>query len=454
MEYRMSFLHIVSLETNAKSFSGKSGTWELGPKTLIVGPNEAGKSAIAQSAQLLAEGGAAGLLFRKGLVKLPSHLMSLAPADAPLSVSATLSNGATIQWTAEPGKKPTISGGAHLGLGVETVRAAFSGSADTARKFLAEGLPLTAISRTELTAAIPEPFQKRLEQLLGTGMGGQVTFSDLYALIDSAAEQRKAAKAIVDKGEATIQALSPGIIPGSADKSDEYFEQLRLAVLAAFFKRVGPAAKSAHDDGDGAPLAAVRWLAAQIGGREALLKALPEEAARKDFSALAGNIYTESLAGTVRARVARAALDVDAWGHFMGIVQDLTNVLLETRLIPAFEAKVNSYLPETDKFVLDRTGMFPGLMRHGRVHTALSGSTEARVLAAMTAALAQPDALNILVVDDRMWDGITLSRMLRALEDAPCQIIVMSTMLPRGRRRATWTTIELDSRYAVAADEE
>ena len=56
-------------------------------------------------------------------------------------------------------------------------------------------------------------------------------------------------------------------------------------------------------------------------------------------------------------------------------------------------------------------------------------------------------SVNVLVVDDRMWDGMTLARTLRALQDAPCQVILMSTMLPRGRRRQSWTTIELESRY-------
>lgn len=446
-------LYIKSISTNAKSPNGQAQSWELGAKTLIVGPNEAGKSAIAQSAQLIAEGGAAGLLCRKGLVKLPAHLMSMAPAGEALAVRAELSDGEIITWSAEPGKKPAVSKLDRIGTSVETVRAAFSGSAATTRKFLAEALPLPMVQRSELTTAVPELFHPKLDQLLGTSRTGTLSILDLYTLAEGAEEQRKAAKGIVDKATATGTALSPGIVAGSAGMVDGYFEQLRLSVLADFFKQTGPTAKHAYEAGDTGPLSAVRWLAAQIGGKEALSKALPLDQARRDFMGIAGNIYTEELAATVRARAAKAAQDFDAWGHFIGIVNDLADALLESRLIPAFEEKVNAFLPESDRFMLDRSGLFPGLMRNGRLQTALSGSTEARVLAAMTAALAQPDSLNLLVVDDRMWDGITLSRMLRALEDAPCQVIVMSTMLPRGRRRASWATIELDARYSVTEEE-
>lgn len=449
MECTVSLVYIETLTTNAKSPTGQPQTWTLGPKTLIVGPNEAGKSAIAQSAQVIAEGGAAGLLLRKGLVKQPVQLLTMAPSGSALRVSARLNTGEEIEWTAEPGKKPRVTGAHNIGVGVESVRAAFSGSPDTARRFLAETIPLNAISLADLRKMIPEPFQGKFEQI-AANLSSMVGFEELFKLVEEADAQKKAAKSAVEKAETATNALGVGIVPGSSEKLDQHFNQMKLAILADFFRRVGPPAKAAHDDGDGAPLAAVRWLAAQIGGKEALSAALPLDTARSDFMDLSGSIYAEKLAEATRARAAQGGIAVDAWTRFSALLNDTANALTDTVLIAEFERRVNAYLPESDAFVLDRTGLYPGLMRNGRVHTALSGSTEARVLAAMTAALAVPGKLNVLVVDDRMWDGMTLARTLRALQDAPCQVILMSTMLPRGRRRQSWTTIELEARYDYA----
>ena len=82
-----------------------------------------------------------------------------------------------------------------------------------------------------------------------------------------------------------------------------------------------------------------------------------------------------------------------------------------------------------------------GIEKAGEIHTALSGSTEASLIAALGAALA--DQFCLLVVDDRMWDATTLSKTLGALEKAPCQVIVMSTIRPKGKKRANWSYVEL-----------
>ncbi len=440
---------IKRITTNVKNVRGTAQTWELGPKTLIIGPNEAGKSAIAQSVQIIAEGGAAGLLFRKGLVKLPAQLSSLAPQGQALSIEAELVNGSIIRFTAEPGHKPKIEGARHLGIGVEAVRAAFSGSADTARKFLAEQLAdVIATPKADFYRAVPPTYKPKLQQLWGdSDEGAAISFSELYDILQAIDEQKKAAAKAVEQGNLTIQALGVGIVPGSGALLDEYAERLRVATLADFFRATGPTAKAQSDAGDPKPLEAIRWLASAIGGKSVLAAAAPGKTAAQDFVNLAGNVYVEKLADITRARIAEAAQEADAWGNFYDLVHDFTTTLVDTRLVPEFQARVTKFLPPGDTFVLSPKNLFPGLMRNGRLHVALSGSTEARVLAAMTAALADPTKLNVLIVDDRMWDSGNLGRTLRALGDAPCQVLVMSTLAPRGRPRAGWHVIELEARY-------
>lgn len=439
--------HIVSITTNAKSPRG-SVTYKLGPKTLIVGPNESGKSAIAQSAQLIAEGGASGLLLRKGLVKLPAQLSSLAPAGQALLIEATLSTGETVKLSMEPGKAPKVEGKRTPGISVETVRAAFSGSPDTTRRFLAEYMPMNAVGWKELNAAIPETYRDRFTQIAGDAQTGHVGFEGLYTLVERAEAKKKECKADADRSSATIQALGVGVVPGSAGQVGDYFNRVRMAVLADFFRSNGPIAKQASDDGDPEPLKAVRWLAAQIGGKASLAAAMPSENAKRDFMGLAGNVYAEELTNTNRSHMAHCLAEAEAWSSLASVLHDFATILLDTNLLPAFEKRVTAFLPPGDTFQLDRKALYPGLMRNGRLHVALSGSTEARVLAAITAALSDKDSLNIVVVDDRMWDSGTLARMLQVLEDAPCQVIVMSTFGPRGRRRQGWTLIELDARYS------
>lgn len=448
-------LYIKRITTNVKNARGASQSWELSPKTLIVGPNEAGKSAIAQSAQIIAEGGAAGLLFRKGLVKLPAQLASLAPHGQGLSIEAELSNGGVVRFVAEPGHKPKIEGERHIGIGVEAVRAAFSGSADTARRFLATNcvwadMPqevLASTTKADFYKSVPPTYKPKLQQLWGDTEVGTVTFEDLYGLLDAIDEQRKAASKAVDAGNLTIQALGVGIVPGSTGLLNEYAERLRISTLADFFRTTGPAAKAQSDDGNPKPLEAVRWLASEIGGKAVLAGAAPFKTATQDFVNLAGNVYVEKLADITRARVAEATAEMNAWENFYELVHDYTTTLIDTRLLPEFQRRVTKHLPPGDTFVLSPKSLFPGLMRNGRVHVALSGSAEARVLAAMTASFAAPDKLNLLVVDDRMWDSGNLGRTLRALGDAECQVLVMSTLAPRGRPRSGWQVIELEARY-------
>ena len=49
----------------------------------------------------------------------------------------------------------------------------------------------------------------------------------------------------------------------------------------------------------------------------------------------------------------------------------------------------------------------------------------------------------VIILDDRMWDTATLAKTMEKLEKAPCQIILMTTTSPRGRKRSAWNYIEV-----------
>ena len=69
------------------------------------------------------------------------------------------------------------------------------------------------------------------------------------------------------------------------------------------------------------------------------------------------------------------------------------------------------------------------------------------------------DNLSVVILDDRMWDGKTLAKTMERLENqqtekAPMQVILMSTFKPRGRARAKWNYVEIDSKSYDEEDEE
>jgi hypothetical protein len=115
--------------------------------------------------------------------------------------------------------------------------------------------------------------------------------------------------------------------------------------------------------------------------------------------------------------------------------------------LQAYSDRVSTNLPAGDVFEAKiEDGKFTfGLKRGELLHQAMSGSTETRVLAAMASALLKPKEEVVLILDDRMWDANTLSRTMASLESSPAQVVIMSTLKPRGRKRGGWTYVEVGS---------
>jgi energy-coupling factor transporter ATP-binding protein EcfA2 len=127
----------------------------------------------------------------------------------------------------------------------------------------------------------------------------------------------------------------------------------------------------------------------------------------------------------------------------------------------AFTARVQAYLPESDRFALRlQDGKSEvcdfGLIRDGgALHTALSGAEWARLLLALGAATTPtgPDVLAVLVPEERAFDPATLAAVMRALSDAPGQVILTSPVRPRGKTPRGWTVIEVGTEAGEAGGE-
>lgn len=137
--------------------------------------------------------------------------------------------------------------------------------------------------------------------------------------------------------------------------------------------------------------------------------------------------------------------------------------LVDTAL-QRFTARVQEYLPKTDKFELriaengKNTCRF-GLVRNGQLHTALSGAEWGRVTLALACAVCKDEGPDCLIIitpyEERAYDAGTLANVLRALKDASAQVIITSPVKPLGVIPAGWKMITRAHRvYAEDSIEE
>ena len=135
--------------------------------------------------------------------------------------------------------------------------------------------------------------------------------------------------------------------------------------------------------------------------------------------------------------------------------QDVVKSILRTAAM-AFEDRVQTYLPKGDIFGLEISPHSDSCrfgLRHadGTLHSALSGAEWARVMLAIGCAItAKPNEcvaeenLIIFSPEERAFDPKTLGAVMRALHNAPGQVILTSPVAPRkGAYLDSWTIVTL-----------
>tara|TARA_Y100000034_G_scaffold109028_1_gene139912 strand:- start:1723 stop:3438 length:1716 start_codon:yes stop_codon:yes gene_type:complete len=114
--------------------------------------------------------------------------------------------------------------------------------------------------------------------------------------------------------------------------------------------------------------------------------------------------------------------------------------------IAQFESKVQSYLPGDEVFGLDVDMKSDvcrfGLRRDKRLISALSGAEWARVVTAIGCATLNGSEMAVFMPEERAFDPRTLSRVMEALNAAPGQVVLTSTVLPQGEN-SEWMIIDL-----------
>ena len=427
----MSFAQTVV--TNIKSPDGEDYRVDLGQKTILIGENEAGKSAIAEAVQLARTGEAFGLLYRSSPIKDGKLLSSLIPpGQKKCQARVVLDSGEACLWAMEEGKRPIQTGPFGSALTIAQLHKVMAGSTETKLKFFL-GFLHYKISVQDLMGLLPKDLHETL--ILVCPLDKPIFLGDLLEKIGSIQRNQSAevrASQIALESMGAVRHVSDDEVSGAWNTFQRAMYRDLLKMLYIDY-RADPALQAGH---------VLSHLTKMLGGKEAIQRIPPTE----DLTAQIGEnmlhkrmtrVAVRAKDGEYRASKLRASLK-ELKTAILQVMHDLLDDAAEK-----FCKAVGSFLPEEESFLFEPNGkdLTIGILRNGERHIALSGSTEARVLAAIASAMS--GSMDVIVVDDRMWDPRTLAKTLKVLEKAPCQVIVMSTAMPRGKKRKAWTYVEV-----------
>ena len=429
--------YIRSIATNIKSPDGKEHTIDLAKNTVLIGPNESGKSAIAESVQLARTGSAFGLLYRDKPIKDGKLLSALIPfGEQEARVEAVLDSGETCGWSLQQGKRPEKWGVNGAVLSSAEIHSVIAGNAETLAKFFWSHL-CESVPAATLRQQVPIEHQEAFSMVVSED-AVSIDMVDLVIRIGKTErDQASAAKA----SKMALASLG-SVRQVSEDELEGIWDTLERAMTRDLTKIIYE--MSQRDPGlQGTNT--VAELVKNLGGKESIQR-IPET----------GEVVADFCESLLQNRLCRIAIAAQGGASTAVTRQEnlcrLRKFVLEEIVrqvaakIPAFGKRVSAFLPKGEKLHVDISDsqlITLSIARGEEIHTALSGSTEARLIAALGAALANSDD-HLLVVDDRMWDAGTLAKTLGALEKAPCQVIVMSTVRPKGKKRANWSYLEIE----------
>jgi len=411
---------IKKVRTNIKSRTGEPYSVELGRCTLLIGPNESGKSSVAEACQLALTGSASGLFLRNRPVKAGNQLAALKPKGAEFVFSeAELEDGSTSRWELEPGSRPKRTGVKGVSLPVSDLRTAFSGSTLTIHKFLYSKLCPEETSR---------PTLERLGHVSKEKRNIETEIKNLRGLLSEFSSAHE-----VDNSEIY-------------SNWEKLFKALQFEFLRKAYRK--------HQTED------IKKMLLDLGDLEELKSIENSADISERLISLIGSSAVYKSARSARDMISSLEEKLSSLKEEESAVSSAISEVLYREgsgLIWSYINNVAEYLPDAGEFAISAGGNFGLYQGEGDdFRSALSGSTEARVLAAMAAALpTHSDGPSLIVVEDRMWDHQNLAKTMQALEKSLHQVIIMTTTKPRGRQRAGWKYVftETDFEFEEAQDE-
>lgn len=538
--------HVTHVASNIKS----GVDTELGEKTYIVGNNGVGKTAIVD-AVTLALGGIVFDFAGRDSITSDSMLIRLIPAEEEsIWAKATLDNGTEASYknnrTARGAGRPDTMRPVRAYFPIQEVRAALTGSVNTARTWLLDRIA-DHVDTDDLAKRFADPDIWNDYERLAKSTNTEGTIATLLAVKEAAAKRLRTARSEVSKIEVGLASL--GSIqeptPKALEQAENEVARLRQAMQGASEQqRRYDAAQAvlsaqqeldAHTSSEPAGMVSEQtdlfrvlgtgWDALVTGinlGLEAcpscgqdltpeiiqdrkktqdviqarvqqlqVLQAWTQkrdmlqgmlDRAQHHYQSLGGSDpaqetppdkhitqsyeYALDQLNTLRARanefkraaslredIAREKKQARRMEPLVEACKEAEASLLKAAH-GAFVGAVQAFLPDEDKFVLELTAgdkevCYFGLWddRTDTLRTTLSGAQWARLTLAMAAATIKhkgPNDINIIVPEERAYDPKTFTKILRALTEAPGQVIITSPVDNYGQTPKGWTKVVLE----------
>jgi len=481
---------IKKIESNVKSPTGDIWNVEIGKHTLLVGSNTSHKSAVTQSLEL-ALSAAADDIVNRNEVKDGALLMSLSPSDY-LECTAVINDGteAYYRLESEKGKvgrpKHDTEVDCSMSLPLRLVRKALAGSSTTARKSFVLWAAQNA-DREDVLAQIPANYHARYEDLAEHIGRNLSEIETLIAVTDytsksqrDSAKEVKGAEAVFDKLRGDLderpsdtemyhfseevkrlQALLVASAAGPTDPNLKRIQANKYVLDWAVEEDMSSCPSCSSEVGHSHLVACADYYGNAERGTIAQLEA--ESTQSSDMEAIKHqlNVAESKLSMMIAAagkwdtvmQAKETALSmkqqVERYKEMKKICEDAVGHLVRV-FGKTFSDGVSRFLPDGWDFGIEledqgRDVFRMGLRRNDKLCCALSGAEWAAVTTAIAMQMSTPsDAPSVLIPEDRAWDGSTLSAVMRAFSKYDGQVLMASTIRPKGRSPKNWTIIDMD----------
>lgn len=444
---------VNKVTSNVKGFDGM---WEaeLGRHTLIVGPNRSNKTTIIQGLEL----GLTGIvdeLMGRDEVKLAKLLSSLKPADQEaLRASIELSNGRKGGFYMEAGSRASADNIVPEAMIHRVVRNALSGSNAKMVDAMVDWMDADGVTIDYIVDQLPKDHQAKYQDIadnMRRREKNEITI--LRKICDYAGKRQREyssqaknhedfASNLADQVEQIRSAST--IHKKIVDCVDEHKSAIDHLVSAAEW---------ADENGvDQCPTCGSQVGNAHISVAHAHLKEQAIAPSKEEMEKLVYNI-TSIMSDSVRWNIAikqkKKAGEARRYAEQYKDLKKCCTELLKRIVLEAFSEfkhKVNRYLPEDWNLDYNEELECVGLNQGDRgIFTSLSGAEWATVVTAVACAAGDTrdkDEPIVLVIEDRAWDPKTLSSVMKQLQKFNGQVVIQSTVKPRGRISSEWTVIE------------
>lgn len=152
-----------------------------------------------------------------------------------------------------------------------------------------------------------------------------------------------------------------------------------------------------------------------------------------------------------RANADAANAEVERYGAIATAAKRVRETLL-TSATGMLCKEVTRWLPEGWQFEIkiEDTSIRLGMVLPDGLgfRSALSGAQEAALYVAIACAMSVGDVC-VAIPAERQWSAETLRDVMRALEAAPAQVVLVSTVMPAGRINKSWTVLNVVSKKAL-----